>query len=316
MTEHPDAAPPKEPTVTEALIRLYKAVQERKVPVEVNLWDLAAVLNYLGESPPPLDAAQQFVFHARVALGIWLDGKKKTEIFEQAMEALDDASAKLEKPPPSDAAPCPTCGKFDHFLCLDIYYPQREGHVYKDGVLQPSDAAQHVQVGGSHPEERLPEWKPSDAAQPTEVELLRRMLTNPQRDMPLVTESCGCRWLGLWVLPCFEHIQLFVAHPEDAPGGSTRLQILEAQRELTAADVAFPCEDGTFSLLLSDTFAFASADAEKIPDDEVVRLAQLYKDHGWDALCVWAEDKRGQRVLKPLRKAVDEMRDRLKGDGK
>ena len=105
-----------------------------------------------------------------------------------------------------------------------------------------------------------------------------------------------------------------VSSSEDALGGPTRLQILEAQRELTAADVAFPCEDGTFSLLLSDTFDFASADAEKIPDVEVVRLAQLYKDYGWDALMVWAEDKRGQRVIKPLRKAVDEMRDRLKGE--
>ena len=29
-------------------------------------------------------------------------------------------------------------------------------------------------------------------------------------DAPAVTEEpCGCRWLGLWVKPCFEHIQLF-----------------------------------------------------------------------------------------------------------
>ena len=52
-----------------------------------------------------------------------------------------------------------------------------------------------------------------------EVELLRRTVTKPQRDMPSVTESCGCCWLGLWVLPCYEHIQLFSAHPEDAPEG-------------------------------------------------------------------------------------------------
>ncbi len=106
------------------------------------------------------------------------------------------------------------------------------------------------------------------------------------------------------------------AYPEDAPGGPTRLQILEAQRELTAADLAFPHEDGTYSLLLSDTFDFATADAERIPDDEVVGLAQLYKDHGHFALIVWAEDKRGQRVIKPLRDDVDKMRDRLKGDEK
>ena len=59
---------------------------------------------------------------------------------------------------------------------------------------------------------------PSDAAQPDEVERWRQSLTKPGRDIPLVVEDCGCRWLGLWVLPCFEHIQLF-AHPEDAPEG-------------------------------------------------------------------------------------------------
>ena len=50
-----DAAPPEEPQVSEALFRLYKAVQERNVPVEVNSWDLAVVLNYLAELPPPPD---------------------------------------------------------------------------------------------------------------------------------------------------------------------------------------------------------------------------------------------------------------------
>ena len=61
-------------------------------------------------APPPSDAAppdalKQFVFHARVALGCWLDGDGKKPCFEQAMEALDDASVKLEKVLPSDAAP-------------------------------------------------------------------------------------------------------------------------------------------------------------------------------------------------------------------
>lgn len=44
-----------------------------------------------------------------------------------------------------DAVPpkeCPTCGKLDNPFCSDIYHPMRDGHVYKDGVLQPSDAAQ------------------------------------------------------------------------------------------------------------------------------------------------------------------------------
>ena len=63
---------------------------------------------------------------------------------------------------------------------------------------------------GKHP--------PSDAAPVAdEVELLRRAVTEPNEDMPLVVEDCGCRWLGLWVLPCYEHIQLFASHPEDAP---------------------------------------------------------------------------------------------------
>ena len=45
----------------------------------------------------------------------------------------------------------------------------------------------------------------------TLIELLRQAATEPIRneDIPLVIESCGCRWLGLWVLPCLEHIQLF-----------------------------------------------------------------------------------------------------------
>ena len=97
--ERPDVngASKEEPPFSKALIRLYKAVQERNVPVEVNSWDLAVVLNYYADAPPP-----------------------------------------------SDAEPCPTCGKHANPVCSDIYHPKREGHVYEDGVLQPSDAAQPV----------------------------------------------------------------------------------------------------------------------------------------------------------------------------
>ena len=66
---------------------------------------------------PSSDAAQQFIFHARVALGIWLDGDGKKKVFEEAIEALDDASVKLEKAHSEDAAPtklekktCSGCG--------------------------------------------------------------------------------------------------------------------------------------------------------------------------------------------------------------
>ena len=51
-------APKEEPPISQALIRLYKAVQKDNVPVEVNSWDLAVVLNHLAEVPPPSDAAQ------------------------------------------------------------------------------------------------------------------------------------------------------------------------------------------------------------------------------------------------------------------
>lgn len=43
-----------------------------------------------------------------------------------------------------EVSPCPTCGKLDNPVCSDIYHQQREGHVYKDGVLQSSDVAQPV----------------------------------------------------------------------------------------------------------------------------------------------------------------------------
>jgi len=148
---------------------------------------------------------------------------------------------------------------------------------------------------------------PSDAAQPV-AQLLYDTMPDMISAVLVENEIDPFVYAAKWAAA----IGPLYAHPEDTPGGPTRLQILEAQRELTAADIAFPHEDGTYSLLLSDTFDFATADAERIPDDEVIGLAQLYKDHGWYALIVWAEDKRGQRVLKPLRKAVDEMRDRLK----
>ena len=45
-----DAAPVEEPSFSEASIRLYKAVQQENVPVEVNSWDLAAVLNALSDA--------------------------------------------------------------------------------------------------------------------------------------------------------------------------------------------------------------------------------------------------------------------------
>ena len=87
-------------------------------------------------------------------------------------------------------------------------------------------------------------------------------------------------------------------HVEEAPEGPTRLEVLKAQREWTAADVALHNVDGTFWLVVNDTFSYVTADGEEIPDSEVARLAHLYNDHGWDALMVWAEDKRGRIILK------------------
>jgi hypothetical protein len=46
-------------------------------------------------------------------------------------------------------------------------------------------------------------------------------------------------------------------------------------------------------LNLSDTFGWACADSEEITDNDLLEVANLFRDYGWCGLLYWASEKRG-----------------------
>lgn len=60
---------------------------------------------------------------------------------------------------------------------------------------------------------------------------------------------------------------------------------------LTAADVGYQKEDGSFLLVFNDTWSWASADAEIVASDEISEVARLYRSWGWAGLLYWATTK-------------------------
>jgi len=53
-------------------------------------------------------------------------------------------------------------------------------------------------------------------------------------------------------------------------------------------------------LLLNDTFYYASADAETVPNGMVKRVWEIYEKWGFDGLLAWAALRRKEQPLKPL----------------
>lgn len=64
---------------------------------------------------------------------------------------------------------------------------------------------------------------------------------------------------------------------------------------LNATDLFFDDDDdmGKYCLNLGDTFAWACADAERVGEDELPRLAELVWLYGYCGMLYWVSEKRG-----------------------
>ena len=50
--------------------------------------------------------------------------------------------------------------------------------------------------------------------------------------------------------------------------------------------------EGKLHLNMNDTFAFACADDEEVPDDKIVEVTNLYRKFGYDGLTYWVSKQR------------------------
>lgn len=75
--------------------------------------------------------------------------------------------------------------------------------------------------------------------------------------------------------------------------------IYTARAFLRAADVFFDAdeddpEEMAQTLNMNDTWAWACADAEYVPDAELPRVAELFWWYGYAGLLFWVSERRGQ----------------------
>lgn len=73
----------------------------------------------------------------------------------------------------------------------------------------------------------------------------------------------------------------------------------KARELLTKADVFFgPDEDepqlGQQTLNMNDTWAWACADGEDVPDEELPRVAELFFQYGWCGILYWVSERNEQ----------------------
>lgn len=69
---------------------------------------------------------------------------------------------------------------------------------------------------------------------------------------------------------------------------------------LASEDEVFFASDGP-AVLLNDTFSYASADAERVTEDQVPLLADLYQRFDHAGVVAWAAWRRGCEPIKELR---------------
>jgi hypothetical protein len=71
----------------------------------------------------------------------------------------------------------------------------------------------------------------------------------------------------------------------------------EALKLLNAAQIFFDDEDiGEHMLNLNDVFGWACADTEKVEDEDIIRVAELFSKYGWCGILYWVSNKRnGER---------------------
>jgi len=61
---------------------------------------------------------------------------------------------------------------------------------------------------------------------------------------------------------------------------------------LLLADVGWIDTDGHFLLNMNDTFAWACADCEEVPDDKISEVADFFKQYGYAGLTYWVAHQR------------------------
>jgi len=77
--------------------------------------------------------------------------------------------------------------------------------------------------------------------------------------------------------------------------------VLKKRIRLVADDIAFFGFDGALVLNCGDTFAYACADAEEVPDDQIDTVRRLHDKHGYPGLVAWIARRRGCEPLIQLR---------------
>jgi hypothetical protein len=74
-----------------------------------------------------------------------------------------------------------------------------------------------------------------------------------------------------------------------------RCRQYEAAAKLCAADVAYwvDYENPRLVIFCSDTFAFACADAEPVPNEDIDLVARVYAEHQDAGVMAWVAHRRG-----------------------
>ena len=73
------------------------------------------------------------------------------------------------------------------------------------------------------------------------------------------------------------------------------MSIENARKLLNAANVFYDDDRPEFvqTLNMNDVWAWASADGEKVSDEELPEVANLFLDYGWCGILYWVSRKRG-----------------------
>ncbi len=90
-----------------------------------------------------------------------------------------------------------------------------------------------------------------------------------------------------WNACLMEYGQAFDKVIEDASKG-----LSDDMEMLLCADVGWLNHDGLFVLNMNDTWAWALADAETVPADELPEVSRLFRTFGYAGLLYWVTTKR------------------------
>jgi hypothetical protein len=113
------------------------------------------------------------------------------------------------------------------------------------------------------------------------------------------------------ILDLLAHIQQQEERIKELEEAKRRLEVLDKLFWLAAEDIVFFSSYNTAigdwdddwhpAVNVSDTFFYASADAESLKDEEIDSLIQLLKQFGMDGVVAWSANKRGMEPLQQLK---------------